>query len=60
MLKFFLSIKMFKKNLKNNARHRVLVVRVMIHIQEVVRSNPGPAVETIDHTPLIWIKSMKA
>jgi hypothetical protein len=23
-------------------------------------SNPGPAVETIDHAPFIWIKSMKA
>ncbi len=37
-----------------------LVVRVKTHVQEVVSSNPGPAVETIFHAPLIWIKSMKA
>jgi hypothetical protein len=36
------------------------VVRVKIHVQEVMSSNPGPAVETIYHAPLIWIKSMKA
>ncbi len=30
------------------------------HIQAVVVSNPGPAVETIYRAPLIWIKSMKA
>ncbi len=29
-------------------------------VQEVVSSNPGPAVETIYHAPLNWIKSMKA
>jgi hypothetical protein len=40
------------------ARRHGLVVRVKIHIQEVVGSNPGPAVETIYHSPLIWIKSM--
>ena len=44
----------------NRARRRGLVVRVKIHVQEVVSSNPGPAVETIYHAPLIWIKSMKA
>jgi hypothetical protein len=42
------------------ARRRGLVVRVNIHVQEVVSSNPGPAAETIYHAPLIWIKSMKA
>ena len=42
------------------ARRRGLVVMVKIHIQEVMGSNPGPAVETIYHAPLIWIKSMKA
>ncbi len=31
-----------------------------VNIQEVVGSNPGPAVNTICHAPLIWIKSMKA
>jgi hypothetical protein len=36
------------------------VVRVKIHVQEVVSLNPGPAIETIYHAPLIWIKSMKA
>jgi hypothetical protein len=36
------------------------VVGVKINVQEVVGSNPGPAVETIYHPPLIWIKSMKA
>jgi hypothetical protein len=36
------------------------VVRVKIHVQEVISSNPGPAVETIYHAPVIWIKSMKA
>ncbi len=35
-------------------------VRVKTHVQEVVNSNPGPAVETIYHALLIWIKSMKA
>ncbi len=29
-------------------RRRGLVVRVKIHIQEVVGSNPGPTVETIN------------
>ncbi len=42
------------------ARRRGLVVRVEIHVQEVVNLNPGPAVETIHHAPLIWIKSMEA
>jgi hypothetical protein len=42
------------------ARRRGLVVRVKTHVQKVVSSNPGPAVETIYHAPLIWIKSMKA
>ncbi len=42
------------------ARRRGLVVRVKIHVQEVVSSIPGPAVETIYHAPLNWIKSMKA
>ncbi len=42
------------------ARRRGLVVRVKIHIQEVMGSNPGPAVETIYHAPLTLIKSMKA
>ena len=36
------------------------MVRVKIHVQEVVSLNPGPAIETIYHAPLIWIKSMKA
>ena len=48
----------FKHSLRNWARRRGLVVRVKIHVQEVVSSNPGPAVETIYHAPLIWIKSM--
>ncbi len=47
-------------NLLHKARRRGLVVRVKIHVQEVVSSNPVPAVETIYHAPLIWIKSMKA
>ncbi len=42
------------------ARRRGLVVRVKIHVQEVVSLNPGSAVESIYHAPLIWIKSMKA
>jgi hypothetical protein len=42
------------------ARRRGLLVRVKIHDQEVVRSNPGTAVEAIFHAPFIWIKSMKA
>jgi hypothetical protein len=42
------------------ARRRGLVVKVHVHVQEVVSSNPGPAAETIYHAPLIWIKSMKA
>ncbi len=52
----------FLRNMKYNpkARRRGLVVTVKIHVQEVVSSNPGPAVETIYHAPLIWIKSMKA
>ncbi len=33
---------------------------VKTHVQEVVGLNPGPAVETIYHAQLIWIKSMKA
>jgi hypothetical protein len=33
---------------------------VKTHVQEVVGSNPGPAVEIINHPPLIWIKRMKA
>ncbi len=37
-------------------KFRGLVVRVKIHVQEVVSSNPGPAAETIYHAPLIWIK----
>jgi hypothetical protein len=37
-----------------------LWLRVKIHVQEIVSSNPGPTVETIYHAPLIWIKSMKA
>ncbi len=41
------------------ARRRGIVVRVKIHVQEVVGSNPGPAVETIYHAPLIWIRSIK-
>jgi hypothetical protein len=49
-----------KHILKELARRRGLVVRVKIHVQEVVSSNPGSAVETIYHAPLIWIKSMKA
>jgi len=31
-----------------------------VDVQEVVGSNPSPAVKTICHAPLIWIKSMKA
>ncbi len=46
--------------LKPKARRRGLVVKVKTHVQEVVSSNPGPAIETIYHAPLIWIKSMKA
>jgi hypothetical protein len=42
------------------ARRRGLVVRVKTHVQEIVSSNPGPAVGTIYHASLIWIKSMKA
>jgi hypothetical protein len=48
------------KQTRSKARRRGLVVRVKIHVQEVVNSNPGPAVEAIYHAPLIWIKSMKA
>jgi hypothetical protein len=48
------------KKLKFKARRHGLVGRVKIHVQEIVSSNPGPAVETIYHAPLIWIKSMKA
>jgi hypothetical protein len=36
------------------------LTKVKIHVQEVLSLNPGPAVETIYHAPLIWIKSMKA
>ncbi len=62
---FWVGIKILKdwpkiKKCKFLARRRGLVVRVKIHVQEVVSSNPGPAVETIYHAPLIWIKSMKA
>ena len=49
-----------RNNLYFLARRRGLVVRVKIHVQEVVSSNPSPAVETIYHAPLICIKSMKA
>jgi len=38
------------------ARCRGLALRVKIHVQEIESSNPGPAVETIYHAPLIWIK----
>ena len=48
------------KNNNRKARRRGLVVRVKTHVQKVVSSNPDPAVETIYHAPLIWIKSMKA
>jgi hypothetical protein len=47
-------------NFLQKTRCHGLVVRVKIHVQDVVGSNPGPAVETIYHEPLIWIKSMKA
>jgi hypothetical protein len=47
-------------SLRTKARRRGLVVKEKTHVQEVVSSNPGPAVETIYHAPLIWIKSMKA
>jgi hypothetical protein len=30
------------------------------HIREVMVLDPSPAMETIYHAPLIWIKSMKA
>ena len=30
------------------------------HVQEIIGSNPDPAVETIHHAPLIWIKIIKA
>jgi hypothetical protein len=43
-------------NESNEARRRGLVVRVKTHDQEIVGSNPDPAVETIYHAPLIWIK----
>ncbi len=33
---------------------------LIVNVQEVVGSNPGPAEKTICHAPLIWIKSMKA
>ncbi len=36
------------------------MVKVKTHVQEVVSSNPDPTVQTINHAPLIWIKSMKA
>ena len=49
-----------KLNNQNNARRRGLVVKVKTHVQEVMSSNPGPAVETIYHAPLSWIKSMTA
>jgi hypothetical protein len=49
-----------KLNNQSKARRHGLVVQVKTHVQEVVSSNPGPAVETIYHAPLIWIKSMKA
>ena len=43
-------------NVYCKARRRGLVVRVKTHDQEIVGLNPDPAVETIYHAPLIWIK----
>ena len=39
-------------NVYCKARRRGLVVRVKTHDQEIVGSNPDPAVETIYHAPL--------
>jgi hypothetical protein len=51
--------KYLNKKLRNKrARRHGLVVGVKINVQEVVGSNPGPAVETIYLAPLIGIKSM--
>jgi hypothetical protein len=55
-----ISIRWYAKRVEFKARRRGLVVRVKIHVQEVMSSNPGSAVETIYHAPLIWIKSMKS
>jgi len=42
------------------ARRHGLVVRDKTQVREVMGWNPSPALDTIYHVALIWIKSMKA